>query len=430
VPLHLYLRYTHLFIAALFIALVSGIVPTALAANKPPASATPTSASASKEPVAKLGSVAATTKHNASAPGPAKGPVIPTPPLVAAGAWILIDAYTGQVFAENNADTRMEPASLTKIMTAYVVFEALHSGEKKLTDGVRISERAWKTGGSRTFLDLNSQVPLETVVLGMVVQSGNDASVALSEHIAGSEQAFSDLMNHHAAQIGMVNSHFENATGLPNTNHYSSARDLALLSKALIQRFPEEYKWFSTKEFTFHGIVQHNRDVLLNRDDSVDGIKTGFTDRAGYCLVSSAKREDMRLISVVLNTKSPAARAREAQSLLDYGFRFWETHRVYTERQSITTARVWKGAQPELSAGTADDIYVTVPRGLYKTVATTFEINGKIVAPIEKDQVVGTAHVILPDGKSQDYPLVALVEVAQGSWWRRLIDTILLWFQK
>ncbi len=340
-----------------------------------------------------------------------------------------MDAYTGQVFAENNADVRLEPASLTKIMTAYTVFDAIHSGEKSLTDNVLVSERAWKTGGSRTFLDLGSQIPVETVILGMIVQSGNDASVALAEYVAGTEQAFTDLMNHNADQLGMTNSHFENATGLPIENHHSTARDLAILSKALIQRFPEEYKWFSTKEFTFHGIVQHNRDVLLNRDSAVDGIKTGFTDRAGYCLVSSAKHEDMRLISVVLHADSPAARAREAQSLLDYGFRFWDTHRVYVGQQSMTTARVWKGAQPALSAGVADDVYVTVPRGMYKNVATSFELQNHIIAPVAEGQTIGTAHITLPDGKVQDYPLVALAEVPQGSWWRRLIDTILLWFK-
>lgn len=339
-----------------------------------------------------------------------------------------MDAYTGQVFAENNADTRMEPASLTKIMTAYVVFDAIHSGEKKLTDTVLISERAWKTGGSRTFLDLGSRVPVETVILGMVVQSGNDASVALSEYIAGTEQAFTDLMNHNAEQIGMVHSHFENATGLPIANHFSTARDLALLSKALIQRFPEEYKWFSTKEFTFHGIVQHNRDVLLNRDSAVDGIKTGFTDNAGYCLVSSAKHEDMRLVSVVLHADSPAARAREAQSLLDYGFRFWETRRVHVGQKPITTARAWKGAQPTISAGVPDDLYVTVPRGLFKTVSTTFDLQNHITAPIAEGQTIGAIHVTLPDGKTQDYPLVALTEIPLGSWWHQLIDTILLWF--
>ena len=339
-----------------------------------------------------------------------------------------MDASTGQVFAENNADTRLEPASLTKIMTAYTVFDAIHSGEKKLTDTALISEHAWRTGGSRTFLDLNTQVPVQTLILGMVIQSGNDASVALAEYVAGTEQAFTDLMNHHAEQLGMVNTHFEDATGLPIANHYSSARDLAILSKALIQRFPEEYKWFSTKEFTFHGIVQHNRDVLLNRDSAVDGIKTGFTDAAGYCLISSAKHGDMRLISVVLHAASPAARAREAQSLLDYGFRFWETHQVQVGQQSIATARVWKGAQPTFPVGVSDDLYVTVPRGLYKTVSTTFELQKHIIAPVTEGQIVGTAHMTLPEGKTQDYPLVALAEVAQGSWWRRLIDTILLWF--
>ncbi|CAK0766708.1 serine-type D-Ala-D-Ala carboxypeptidase (penicillin-binding protein 5/6) [Gammaproteobacteria bacterium] len=415
------LYQTHFFAATLFFFLISVNFSEVFAAK--PNHATPATA---KESATPAGSAASTAKAGATAP--IKGTVIPAPPQVAAGAWTLMDADTGRVFAENNADTRVEPASLTKIMTAYVVFNAIHSGEKSLTDSVRISEHAWKTGGSRTYLDLGSQVPLETVLLGMIVQSGNDASVALAEHIAGTEQAFSDLMNHHAEQIGMVNSHFENATGLPGQQHYSSAHDLALLSKSLIQRFPEEYKIFSVKEFTYNGIVQHNRDVLLRRDESVDGIKTGFTDRAGYCLVSSAKREEMRLISVVMNTKSPAARAREAQALLDYGFRFWETHRVHVGRQPMATTRVWKGAQRELAVGTAQDIHVTVPRGSYKTVTTNFEIQNHIVAPVNKNQTVGTMHVTLPDGKVEDYPLVAIEEIALGSWWRRLVDMILMWF--
>lgn len=405
------------------------------AANKPnpakePASGAVTSSTKNSSKDAAPTATPSTAKANSTTTASAnKGPVIPAPPQIAAGAWVLMDADTGQVFAENNANNRMEPASLTKIMTAYIVFNALHNGEKTLTDAVRISEHAWKTGGSRTYLELNSEVPLKTVLLGMIVQSGNDASVALAENIAGTEQAFSDLMNHHAEQLGMVNSHFENATGLPINQHYSSAQDLALLSKALIQRFPEEYKLFSTREFTYNGIVQQNRDVLLRRDESVDGIKTGFTDRAGYCLVSSAKRDDMRLISVVMNTKSPAARAREAQALLDYGFRFWETKRAYTAKQIIATAKVWKGSKSEVVASTEHDIHVTVPRGLYKSVTTNFELQKEIVAPIEKNQTIGTIHITLPDGKIQDYPLVAAESVELGSWWRRFVDTILMWFK-
>lgn len=414
------LRHIHFVASILFFVLVLDPIPEVLATKSNPVSSV-----VAKKTIVNSGTVVSGTSPVATSN---RGPVIPTPPQIAAGAWILIDADTGQVFAENNADSHMEPASLTKIMTAYVVFNSLQSGEKNMTDQVRISEKAWKTGGSRTYLDVGTEVPLETVLFGMIVQSGNDASVALSEHVAGTEQAFSDLMNHHAKQIGMMNSHFENATGLPSPNHYSTARDLALLSKALIQRFPEEYKMFSIKEFTYNGIVQHNRDVLLRRDESIDGIKTGYTNKAGYCLVSSAKRDDMRLLSVVLNTKSPAARAREAQALLDYGFRFWETHRVYTGRQPITTSRVWKGAQRELVVGTAHDIYVTVPRGLFKNVTTNFELQSQIVAPIEKHQAIGTVHVTLPNGEVQDYPLVALEEIALGSWWRRLVDFILMWF--
>ncbi len=411
----------------MLIALCVATVATALSAA-PAGDNLAKSATATKDASKEATKVPVTKSPSPATKAPA--PVIPTPPQVEAGAWILMNAYTGQVYAESNADQRLEPASLTKIMTAYVVFDALRSGDKTYEDQVRISERSWKTGGSRTFLKVGTQVPLEIVLKGMIIQSGNDASVALAEHLAGTEPAFAQLMNHHASQLGMVNSHFENATGLPITNHYSSARDLAILARHLIERFPDYYKLFSVKEFSYNNIIQHNRDVLLSRDDAVDGIKTGYTERAGYCLVSSAEREGMRLISVVLNTKSPAARARETLALLAYGFHWYETQRLYTAGNPVTEVKVWKGATQQLALGTAKDVRVTTPRGQGKNVATAIEVQPRIVAPVTKGQVLGTVRVTLPDGTVEEHPLVALTDIAEGSWWRRMLDAVLMWFQK
>ena len=233
------------------------------------------------------------------------------------------------MLAENNADAKLAPASLTKIMTVYVVFRELSNGHLHLGDMATISEKAWKTSGSRMFIDLGNQVKIEDLLQGVIIQSGNDASVALAEHVAGDESTFADMMNQHAARLGMTNRHFKNSDGLPVEGHYTSARDLAILTTALIKEFPDYYRWFSQKEFTFNKITQHNRNQLLSRDESVDGVKTGFTDDAGYCLVASALREDMRLISVVMGAKSANARANENQTLLNYGFRFFESHRLY-----------------------------------------------------------------------------------------------------
>ncbi|MGZ8191099.1 MAG: D-alanyl-D-alanine carboxypeptidase family protein, partial [Methylococcaceae bacterium] len=316
--------------------------------------------------------------------------LIPLPPAIAASAYILQDFHTGKVLAENNADARLAPASLTKIMTVYVVFRELSSGHLHLDDLATISKKAWGTSGSRMFIEVNDRVKIEDLLKGVIIQSGNDASVALAEHVAGSETTFADMMNQHAARLGMANTHFLNSDGLPIQDHYTSARDLAILTTALIKEFPDYYKWFSQKEFTYNKITQQNRNLLLGRDDSVDGVKTGFTDDAGYCLVTSALREDMRLISVVMGAKSANARANENQTLLNYGFRFFESHRLYEGKKPLSEAKVWKGESQTLPVGLAEDLHVTIPRRLYKDLKAVITVDKNITAPIKEGTKLGS----------------------------------------
>ncbi len=365
-------------------------------------------------------------------PAPAQAPAqpIPAPPAVAARAHVLMDFHSGDTLAQNNADQRMEPASLTKLMTAYAVFKELASGKIKLTDQATISEKAWRMEGSRTFVKVNTKVGLEDLLKGMIVQSGNDATVAVAEHAAGSEQSFVALMNQHAKGIGMEHSHFTNSTGLPDPELYVTAADMAKLARALIREFPEYYKWYSVKEFTYNGITQYNRNKLLWRDIGVDGVKTGHTDSAGYCLVASAKHDDMRLISVVLGAESENSRAKESEQLLNYGFRFYETHALYAAGKTLSTVRVWKGVGRELPLGLSEEIYVTVPRGQYKNLTAALEVDMRIVAPVRKGGRHGAVKVSLGDKVLAERPLVALQDVAQGGWWRRLVDTVKLWFAK
>ena len=282
--------------------------------------------------------------------------IIPKAPAIAAKSYILIDHNSNKILAQNNADEPMAPASITKVMTAYVIFSELEEGNIKLDDMVTVSKKAWKTQGSRMFIKVNSKVSVQDLLQGMIIQSGNDASVALAEHIAGSEDTFAALMNQHAKELGMTNTHFLNSTGLPDPEHKTSAKDLAILANALIKRFPEYYKWYSTREFTYNKITQPNRNKLLWRDNSVDGMKTGFTEDAGYCLLSSAKRNNMRLVSVVLGTKSTGARAQESQKLLNYGFRFYESHVIYPVGKALKNIRIYKGAHEQLPVGVAKDI--------------------------------------------------------------------------
>jgi D-alanyl-D-alanine carboxypeptidase (penicillin-binding protein 5/6) len=365
--------------------------------------------------------------HTAQAAGPIFTPAAPS---VAGTSYILMDFNSSRILAEKDPDKRVAPASLTKIMTVYVVFRELRSGRLTLDEKVTISQNAWETGGSKMFIEVNKQVSVEDLLQGVIIQSGNDASVALAEHVAGSEQTFADMMNEQASRLGMENSHFENSTGLPNPNHYSSARDLALLAQAVITEFPEYYRWDSQKEFTYNGITQKNRNLLLWRDASVDGLKTGFTDDAGYCMVASAKREDMRLISVVMGTASPNARANESQSLLNYGFRFFETHKLYDAGAALAEARVRRGEVSKLSAGVADDIWVTVPRKHFNELKAESQVDKVIMAPIAKGDTVGTLSVTLAGETVLSKPLVALDSVAEGGFFRRLYDAVVVLLER
>jgi D-alanyl-D-alanine carboxypeptidase (penicillin-binding protein 5/6) len=346
----------------------------------------------------------------------------PAAPSVAASSYLLMDFNSGRVLAEKDPDKRVAPASLTKIMTVYVVFRELKAGHLALDEKVTISQNAWETGGSKMFVEVNKQVPIEDLLQGVVIQSGNDASVALAEHVAGSEQTFATMMNEQAARLGMTNTHFENSMGLPTENHYSSARDLATLAQALIKEFPEYYRWDSQKEFTYNGITQQNRNQLLWRDPSVDGIKTGFTDDAGYCMVASAKREDMRLISVVMGTASANARANESQSLINYGFRFFETHRLYEGGKALTEAKVRKGETSKLQVGLAEDFYVTAPRKHFSELKAETQLDKAILAPLNKGDAVGNLVVTLEGETIASKPLVAMDAIAQGGLFRRLYD--------
>ena len=354
----------------------------------------------------------------------------PPAPTIAAAAYILQDYHTGKVLAENNADAKLAPASLTKIMTVYVVFRELGNGHLHLEDMATISEKAWKTSGSRMFVELGNQVKVEDLLKGVIIQSGNDASVALAEHVAGNEATFADMMNQHAARLGMTNSHFKNSDGLPMEDHYTSARDLAILTAALIREFPDYYRWFSQKEFTFNKITQHNRNQLLSRDESVDGVKTGFTDDAGYCLVASAIREDMRLISVVMGAKSANARANENQSLLNYGFRFFESHRLYEGNKPLDEARIWKGASKTIPLGLAEDLYATIPRRQYNDLKGVINVDKKITAPVKEGAKLGSVKFTLKDQLINEKDLIALKSVDQGNIIQRLSDSVLMMMEK
>lgn len=358
----------------------------------------------------------------------------PPPPAVEARSHVLVDFQSGKVLAAGNENQRVEPASITKLMTAYAVFRALKSGSAKLTDEAFISERAWRTGGaasggSATFLPLNSRVPIEVLLKGMIIQSGNDASIALAEHIGGSEEAFADQMNQYARELGMTGTHYTNSPGLPDPEHYTTAADIAILARAMIREFPDYYRWYSEKDFTYNGIKQGNRNLLLYRDPTVDGIKTGHTESAGYCLASSAKRNDMRLIAVVMGTKSPDARAKASLELLNWGFRAWESKRLYEKGAQLAEARVWKGTIEKTGLGLKDEIWVTVPRGSLPQIQAAVQAPRDIVAPVDAAAEIGRLQLTLGGEKLADAPLVALTPVEEGSLWRQAVDTVLLWFE-
>ncbi|MDJ0910356.1 MAG: D-alanyl-D-alanine carboxypeptidase family protein [Woeseiaceae bacterium] len=354
---------------------------------------------------------------------------IPSPPIIGAKSFLMIDGTTGHELASLQPDERLAPASLTKLMTAYVVFQSLGSGQVTLDELVTVSEKAWRTDGSRMFIEVGSRVRVEDLLLGMIVQSGNDASVALAEHIAGDESVFAQLMNQYARQLGMSSSNFMNATGLPNDNHYSTARDLAILARAIIADFPEYYQWYSVREFTWNEITQPNRNRLLLRDDSVDGMKTGMTDDAGWCLVSSAERNGMRIIAVVMGTSSDRARIDGSQSLINYGFRFFETRLLYRAGQEITSARIWKSANENSSLGVLEDLYITIPRGSYSSLEMIQSVPAVITAPVAQGQPVAKITVSLNGEQIVDEPLRALDDNPTGSWWQRTRDGVSLWFE-
>lgn len=358
----------------------------------------------------------------------AASPMIPAAPQVAATAYLVMDADTGKVILESQADERFAPASLTKMMTSYIVEYELNKGNVGLDDLVLVSENAWRTQGSRMFIREGTQVKLGDLLKGIIIQSGNDASVAVAEHIAGSESAFAGLMNQHARELGMTNTNFANATGLPAENHYSSAKDLAILAKAIIQKFPEHYGIYAEKYFTYNKIRQPNRNKLLWRDNTVDGIKTGHTEEAGYCLVASAKRDDMRLISVVMGTSSEEARAQESQKLLAYAFRHFRTHKLYGANESLSDVKVWGGQQDQVKLGLQEALAVTVPRGQAEQLQAIMDVDKVIKAPVVAGQEYGVVRVSLGDEEIATVPLVAMQDVEQGGLLKRIWHAIVLFF--
>ncbi len=358
-----------------------------------------------------------------------QAPLIPAPPQVAASSYIMVDADSGAVLVEHNADEQLPPASLTKMMTSYVLDYEVEKGNVTLNDMVPISVKAWQTGGSKMFVREGTTVKLEDLLRGIVIQSGNDASVAVAEYLAGSEDAFASIMNQHAVSLGMRNSQFENATGLPADNHYSSARDLAILAKAIIYQFPEQYAIHSEKYFTFNNIRQPNRNLLLWRDKSVDGLKTGHTREAGYCLVASAMRNGMRLVTVVMGTSSEEARARETLKLLNYGFRYYETHKLYSTGQKLLDTEIWAGQQDQIAVGLADGIVVTIPRGQKDALQASVDVDQIIKAPHAVGDELGELKIKLGDQLLVSQPVVALNAVEEAGFFKRIWHEILLFFK-
>jgi D-alanyl-D-alanine carboxypeptidase (penicillin-binding protein 5/6) len=344
------------------------------------------------------------------------------PPRVAAAEHYLVDYASNTVLSSSAADEPVPPASLTKLMTAYVVFEALEAGKIHLDDEALVSKKAWRTGGSRMFIDVNSHVRVDDLVHGMLIQSGNDASMALAEHVAGSVEAFVALMNDRAAALGMKNSVFKNPTGLPARGHVSSAHDMAILARAIISTFPKYYGLYAEREFSYNGITQHNRNALLSRDLGVDGMKTGFTDAAGYCIVTSAQRDGMRLIAVVLGAQSPKIRNNAAQSLLQYGFANFETHKLYAAHEPVSAARVTGGSPETASLGLEHDLFVTIPRGTYAALAATTDLTAQLIAPLREGTPVGEMKVSFEGNPVTSLPLIVLKPVLEGGVWTKVVS--------
>lgn len=355
--------------------------------------------------------------------------VIPSPPKIQASSYLVMDYDSDELLVNENVNERVEPASLTKIMTVYVAAHELASGNISMDDEVTVSEKAWRMEGSRMFIEVNKQVTVEELLKGIIIQSGNDASVALAEYIAGSEDVFAQVMNQYAKNLGMTNTHFVNSTGLPHENHYTTAMDMARLSKAIISEFPDIYALHSIREFTYNGIKQHNRNNLLWREDGVDGIKTGHTESAGYCLVASAKRDDMRLISVVMGTDSESARIKSTQTLLSFAFRFFETHKLYNAKEVIQSGKVWKGDRETVPLGLEKDLYITIPRGSYKQLDAAVELNPQLTAPINNGEIKGVLKLKLNDKEITTRPLITLQSVGEGSFIDRMMDEVRLFFE-
>ena len=357
-------------------------------------------------------------------------PGIVKPPDIAARGYVLMDADTLQVLAERDGDVTLPPASLTKIMTSFVAAAELESGRISLTDQVPVSVNAWRTQGSRMFIREGTEVSLDDLLHGIIIQSGNDASVAVAEYIAGAEEAFAGMMNDHAARIGMVNTHFANSTGLPNEAQHSTARDMALLTRALIRRFPDHYAIYSQRQFKYNDIEQPNRNRLLWRDRTVDGVKTGHTDAAGYCLVASAERNGMRLISALMGAETEPIRVRETQKLLQYGFRYFETRKLYDADAPLQAAEVWYGEAKEVAIGVAEPIFATIQRGRYDELQATLDLPRALEAPIAVGQQFGELRVTLDDELIASAPLIAQEAVAQSGFFSRMFEGVYLFFKE
>jgi serine-type D-Ala-D-Ala carboxypeptidase (penicillin-binding protein 5/6) len=365
-------------------------------------------------------------------PSVAAAAPVPAPPQVGARAWLLVDHFSGRVLAQQRPDDREEPASLTKLMTAYVVFQALAEGRLKLTDEVTISKHAWKAEGSRTFVQVGTQIPVDILIKGMIVQSGNDATIALAEKLGGTEEAFAQMMNEYARRLGMRGSHFVNSDGLPAPEHYTTPRDMATLASALIRQFPQYYGLFSLREFMWNNIRQGNRNTLLGKDPSVDGLKTGHTDAAGFCLVSSANRDGMRLVSVVMGAPSERVREQASAALLNYGYTFFESIRIKAAGATVLKPRVYESAGEFAAVGVAKDVYALVPRGQSGALETAARLDREpLIAPLAAGEKLGSLTVTDAAGTTlASAPLVALAAVPQGGLWTRMVDGIALWLRK
>lgn len=357
--------------------------------------------------------------------------IIPRTPEVNATSYIMMDARTGHVIVEENADEPLPPASLTKIMTSYIAIEEILSGNLGLDDMVHVSEKAWRMEGSKMFIGVNTEVSVEDLLRGIIIQSGNDASVAIAEHIAGSEDAFADMMNQYAEVLGLRDSFFMNASGLDSEDYYNtmSARDLALLARATIENHSDFYPMYAERDFTYNDISQRNRNTLLFRDRNIDGLKTGWTDAAGYCLVASAERDGMRLVTVVMGTESEEARAIETQKLMTYGFRYFETHKLYDANQTLTNVPVWSGEQSALDLGISEEVWVTIPRGAAESLNASVDVGEVIQAPLQNGEVMGTVNVTLDGESIYRGDVVAMQAVAEGGMFKRFVDWATLSFQ-